>query len=188
MANIQINEDKYKILTNSLDATKTTVTLKIQDKEIRITPSGRNTSERILGVYIDAFDSPNPTINKLKQIVRSIYHTIKKKKLTHDHLIYIINKVAIPRLEYIMQTTILSDSQCESVLMPLKRLFKHRLYLPLSTPNNIIYNFFFPCLISIKHNQVKAQLANFTAIFYNPTFKIMNSQQIIQTKNEIWYP
>src|SRR5688572_27871977 len=72
------------------------------------------------------------TIKKLRQIVKYYDNIMRKKRTTHDHLLYIINKEILAKLEYINQFNILTE-QRENILAPLKKLFKHHLNLPSST-------------------------------------------------------
>jgi hypothetical protein len=108
IAKIQINIDKYKILTNNKSISRNSITLNINNKIIQPQVTPINNCERILRLYINIRNKPQHTIKKGKMIVQSHFHMLKKKKLTHDHIRYIINKIIIPKLEYIFQHTILS--------------------------------------------------------------------------------
>jgi hypothetical protein len=86
------------------------ITLKITDnKMIMIKTASKKQEKCILGVYINACNNITPTINKMKQIIYEFNNAIKFKKITHDHVIYLINKILISRLEYIGQTHFLDE-------------------------------------------------------------------------------
>jgi hypothetical protein len=102
---IKINHDKYEILTNVPEYTNKTIDIVITPtKTVKIKTASRKQGKRILGVYINVYNSPCQTINKMKEIIYMFHHTIKFKKITHDYLIYIVNKALIPKLEYVGQT------------------------------------------------------------------------------------
>lgn len=77
---------------------------------IEILPLKKGTC--ILGVYLSADDSNNTTLSKVHSMVNYISYLIRKKKITHDHVLYVINNVVIPRIEYLTQHTFLSPAQC----------------------------------------------------------------------------
>jgi hypothetical protein len=122
IAKIQINIDKYKILTNDKSSTRNLIQLNINNIiQPHVTPI--NNCKRILGLYINIRNKSHHTIKKGKAIVYAHYHMLKKKKLTHDHIRYIINKIVISKLEYIFQHMIFSYNQCQQIMSPLKKLF-----------------------------------------------------------------
>jgi hypothetical protein len=107
---IKINHEKYEILTNEKSFINKEITLRIsEDKLITIKTASKKQGKRILGVYINACNNKTLTIHKMKQIIYEFRNAIKFKKITHDHVIYLINRVLIPRLEYIGQTHFLDE-------------------------------------------------------------------------------
>lgn len=112
LANIKINKHKTTLLTNNWDIAKlTSLPFDFGNKSININIVPINKDSHILGVYLNANDNNKPTINKVSNMVRYVIHLITKKKVTHDHIIYIINKVIIPRIEYLTQHMFLSIMQ-----------------------------------------------------------------------------
>ncbi|PKK58977.1 hypothetical protein RhiirC2_795492 [Rhizophagus irregularis] len=140
MANISINHDKYVILTKNPKFCNQEILMNVSsNKSITTRVASRSAAKRIFGIYITAFNTHTPTLKKLRQIIHHFAYTMKYKRITPDHLIYIINRVLLPKLEYINQFTILTQQQCDSLLAPVKKLFKHHLKLPIITHNNIIH-------------------------------------------------
>src|SRR5581483_9499248 len=82
--------------------------------------SNKTSSSRILGGYFNTHDSVSYIILKLKNITSFTCNLIRRKHITHDHVIYIINKVILPKLEYISQTTFLTEAICDRILSLLK--------------------------------------------------------------------
>ncbi|GBC52872.2 uncharacterized protein OCT59_028569 [Rhizophagus irregularis] len=189
MANITINHDKYNILTNNPKWCNKDIQLQVTPfKSITIKTAPRASSNRILGIYINAFNSHTPTLKKIKKIVNHFVYTMRFKKITHDHLIYIINKVLLLKLEYINQFTIFTRSQCDSLLAPVKKLFKQHLKLPISTHNNIIHNKLFPSINSFFYNQFYSHISIVNVIFNTPMFSTIGLQKILSTQYEFWIP
>ncbi|GBC37436.2 ribonuclease H-like domain-containing protein [Rhizophagus irregularis DAOM 181602=DAOM 197198] len=189
MANITINHDKYTILTNIPKFCNKELQFQVTpDKSIMIKTASRASSNRILGIYINAFNSHTPTLKKIKKIISHFAYTMRFKKITHDHLIYIINKVLLPKLEYINQFTIFTRSQCDLLLAPVKKLFKQHLKLPISTHNNIIHNKLFPSINSFFYNQFYSHISIVNVIFNTPMFSTIGLQKILNTQYEFWIP
>lgn len=101
---------------------------------------------------------------------------MKLKKITHDYLTYIINKVllSIPELEYIDQFMILTE-----------QLFKNHLKLLISTHNNIIHNKLFPNIQSFFLSQFYTHCTLTNILFNSPSSLTMGYQKILRTQQEI---
>lgn len=125
-ASIKINKSKSVILHNrKLDERMLNLQFGSEAVDVKLLPYGQGT--RILGVYLSANDSNSTTIAKINSMVNC------KKKLTHDHIIYVINKVIIPRIEYLSQHTFLPHSYCNKLNSKLQKIFKNSLQLPNNT-------------------------------------------------------
>src|SRR4051794_15955621 len=109
LANIKINKLKTKILTNikSLLLLKT-ISLNFGQDLIDILITSKAQSERILGIYINMKNSKRFTINKLKCMIKFTTFNLNRKRITHDYVSYVINKVLLPQIEYLIQGIFLS--------------------------------------------------------------------------------
>ena len=195
MANIMVNFDKLKILsakhkhTSSSDITDGTINLTISNitrpYRIHFPPH----AERILGIYVSGNSLLRPAIKKARSVSYYIASTLRFKRLSHQHILYIINRVVIPRLLYILQSCFPLKYHLKRIFSPFKRLLKSTLSLPSSTPDSIIFsNFVFPfeSLLSALTSQT-AQ--NMLALFNNPlTFPIAYQKLIFTYQYELWYP
>jgi hypothetical protein len=85
-AKVQINANKYKVLTKLSKQEHDTIKFTVNNQEINAIITPKNKGERILGLYINIHNKKTPTIKKGKQIVQSHFHMMKKKKLSHDHV------------------------------------------------------------------------------------------------------
>ncbi|GES90260.1 ribonuclease H-like domain-containing protein [Rhizophagus clarus] len=186
MADIQVNLDKYKIITNIPKVNF--ITLAVDDQSITLPVTKKTQSERLLGIQINGFNNTTPVVKKLKATVGAMFSTIMRKDITHDHVAYLINKVLLPRLEYQMQFTILSYSKTQEIMAPLKKLFKHKFNLSISTPNYVIYNSLFPYINDLFANQIKSQSSILTALFNTPILSPIALHKITYTLKELWLP
>ncbi|GBC02754.1 hypothetical protein RclHR1_00480011 [Rhizophagus clarus] len=190
LANIQINVDKYKLLTNDASKCGQTVNLAMtaNDSPINITISGKNEGERILGVYVNAFNKSSPTYKKMKTTVNHFAFLLRKKRITHNHIIYIVNKILIPILEYRSQFQIFSFKECEALMSPIKKIFKNSLHLSRSTHDNLIYNKLFPSINNFFFHQLYSQSALVNLLFNSPLLKPVALQQLLQFQYDFWLP
>lgn len=130
-ANIKINKDKTKILTNDKFINKKEyIPLQFGEDLVDIKVISPSNNERILGIYINTNNKFQFTINKIKRMLKYICSNLKRKKITHDHVIYIINKVLIPRIEYLCQHSIILPHICNDFNRIIRSLYKSSLLLP----------------------------------------------------------
>lgn len=189
LAKIKVNIDKYKILTNQkLPTTTRSLQLTINGQTSSVDVISKHESTRILGLYINPLDSHKQTLKKACSIIMSHVTTMKNKKITHLHAIYIINRVILPKLEYLLQHMILNYSQTQKLTVPLKKLFKRFLSLPLNTADNIIYNNTFPHINNLMDLLVKSQLNSIIALFNTDTLRSIAIQKLDMLMTELWYP
>lgn len=125
LANIKINKHKTTLLTNHCDIAKlSSLPFEFSNETIDINIIPINKSSRILDVYLNANDSNKTTITKVFNMVRYVTHLIRKKKLTHDYVIYVIDKDIIPHIKYLTQHMFLSIFQCNKFNHILRSTFK----------------------------------------------------------------
>jgi hypothetical protein len=171
---IKINHEKYEILTNEKPYINKEISLHISEhKVINIKMASKKQGKRILGVYINACNNITSTIHRMKQIIYEFRNAIKFKEITHDHIIYLINRVLISRLEYIRQTHFLDERMTDNIFRPIKKLFKNTLHLPNSIHDNIIFNNLFPSINSLFLNQISSHFSFIHNIFNSPQFRII---------------
>jgi ribonuclease HI len=188
MANIKINHEKYKVLCNNKLMCNKNITLTINNEEKTITTkiAGKNQGYRILGIYYNAFNSYLPTVKKIRNTVAMFYKTMCKKHITHEQVIYIINKVLVPKIEYLNQNSILSFNQCSKLFNPIKKLFKHKFHLPKSINDNIIYNPLIEHINNFYNNQLSSHAAFTTILLNNKHLETIAHQQMLTLQNAYW--
>ncbi|GES81653.1 RNA-directed DNA polymerase from mobile element jockey-like [Rhizophagus clarus] len=188
LANIQINKDKYRLLTNNKLYVGKEIELTLGSELTKVKINKKKEGVRILGVYIDAFNSPSPTLKKLRQTVALFSNTLRRKKLTHNHIIYITNKVLMPILEYRNQFQVFTIEQCNFVMAPIKKLFKQSLHLPRSTPDALIHHYLLPSINNFFHNQMYSHIAMTQLLFNTPLLNPIAMTQMLTTQYEFWLP
>ncbi|CAB4377897.1 unnamed protein product [Rhizophagus irregularis] len=154
--------------------------------DVEIVPKHKGT--RILGLYINPLDRHHQTLIKARSIIMTHVITMRYKKITHSHAIYIINRVIFPKLEYLFQHTILNYAQAQKLVVPLKKLFKKFFSLPLNTADNIIYNNMFPHIDNLLDLLVKSQTNSLLALFNTDTLRPIAIQKLDMLTQELWYP
>jgi hypothetical protein len=79
-------------------------------------------------------------VNQVKDEVRSLTDTMSRKWITDKHMLYIYNRLIIPRIEYRSQLIVLTKQECASIISPFRKLFKQKLRFASTMPNAILDN------------------------------------------------
>jgi len=95
---------------------------------------------KFLGIYLHTSKDLAKIKRKVKKIVGLFTHVLEKKKVTASQLSYINNQVLLPKLEYILQATALSEKDLENIHQPIIRLCKKKLGIAQTAPNDIIFH------------------------------------------------
>ncbi|CAB4435502.1 unnamed protein product [Rhizophagus irregularis] len=108
--------------------------------DIDIKIKGIHDSMRILGVHFNVDLNKKSLIAKMKQEVDEVCNIMYSKPLTDKHLTYIYNRVVIPKLDFWMQTTILSELELNRIISSYKKMIKDKVKLSKDVPNVILYS------------------------------------------------
>src|SRR5207237_2634062 len=73
-----------------------------------------------------------------KQVVRLFANMIKKKIVTMSQVLYINNVCLMPKLEYILQSIILTKDECEKIQQPYTMIAKNKIGLARTISNHIM--------------------------------------------------
>ncbi|CAH1770587.1 4554_t:CDS:1, partial [Entrophospora sp. SA101] len=103
----------------------------------------------------------NLVINQAKDEVLDMCEVLKKKQITDKHLLYLYNMVIVPRIEYRTQITYLSPTECNNIITPFRKLFKHKLKMSISMPNAILENNLIYKFRDLVEVQRQAKITNF---------------------------
>ncbi|PKK55963.1 hypothetical protein RhiirC2_801066 [Rhizophagus irregularis] len=129
----------FNLLTSSLNSTP----------NITVTPIPMSSSFCFLGVWFNINGSRNFIRQQLKQECNSFSAILRPAKLTVQQVVYLYNTVLIPKLDYRMQVTHLSEAECSAITSSVRALVKHKTKLSRSIPNVVLRFIQFYCLIPI---------------------------------------
>ncbi|GET57955.1 RNA-directed DNA polymerase from mobile element jockey-like [Rhizophagus irregularis DAOM 181602=DAOM 197198] len=147
--NTSANYSKYVLITNSLPLTSNSTLSPITFNlglsslnnipSITITPISMTTSFHFLGVWFNIKSSRDFVKKQLKRECCSFAATIRPAKLSPKQVVYLHNAVLIPKLEYRMQVTHLSESDCHLITRSIRSVVKHKVNFSRSLPNPILF-------------------------------------------------
>src|SRR4051812_14488797 len=165
-----INKSKSQLLTNAV-TTSQPIPIKFGSSIVDIKPELGST--RFLGVWINIFNSKLFIKRQTMDTIAKFTSILKSKPLTEKQLIYILNMVLFPLLEYRLQTTPLSFNECNRIAAPLRRIVKHNSSMTSSTPNCIVKGSVFYNLNDLWTQQMKSYS---TALLYQFNTKSLYKQ------------
>jgi len=157
----QINSKKSVLL--AINAAK-----KDQDKEVLIGPNkeplkklDKNEFTRFLGIWIGEKNGKKFTSNLLKREAHQITQALINKKTTDKQILYILNRVLIPRLEYRAQTHFFNEKECTKITAKYMGIFKNSINISKTCPNSIMLHKGIYGLKSMWEIQSEAMISNF---------------------------
>jgi ribonuclease HI len=184
---IKVNPDKSSllILNQSTSQNETYATF----DNIPINPTPPNIPVRILGVWFNSSGSQKHHFSSFKNIIHSFVSLLYPKKLTGEQIIYILNHVLAPKLEYRYQTTFFSKKECSDLLSPITKLLKNKLGLSRSFPNSVLHHPHFYNLFDYWKLQCQSMVTNFI-IRINDSSLIgqISRIQLKQLQQTLWIP
>ena len=131
------------------------------NKEI-LQKTEENEFTRYLGIWLGEKDHKKYTINLVQREIFHITQALKYKKTTDKQILYILNRVLIPRLEYRIQHCFLSENECKKLTAKYMGKFKNAINISKTCPNSIMLHKGIYNLKSIWEIQTEALIANFT--------------------------
>jgi hypothetical protein len=106
--------------------------------DFNITPSSPEDSFRFLGVWFNLNLNTSYVKRQCASEYRLFCKTLYRKRLTDKQLSYLHNSVLLPKVEYRLKATVLTEEACDIIFRPFKRLFKHALQLVSTFPTDIL--------------------------------------------------
>ncbi|CAB4443095.1 unnamed protein product [Rhizophagus irregularis] len=168
--NTSANHSKYVLITNSLSLTSASIpssivfNLKLSSlnriPSISITPISMTTSFRFLGVWFNINSSRDFVKKQINRECNSFAATVRPAKLSAKQVVYLHNTVLVPKLEYRMQVTHLSEAECLTATRHIRSVVKHKGNFSRSLPNPILYLFQALGLINLYTHQQQCHLTN----------------------------
>ena len=121
-----------------------------------------NDFTRYLGIWLGEKDQKKFIINLLQREIFQVTQALGKKKTTDKQVLYILNRVLIPRIEYRAQHCFLQEGECKKLTAKYMGKFKNAINISRTCPNSIILHKGFYGLKSVEEIQTEALISNFT--------------------------
>ena len=95
--------------------------------------------------------------------------------------------VILPRIEYRTQLTYLIKRDCDNIIIPFRKTFKHKLHMALSIPNNILENQLIYQFRDLWEVQKQSKITNFS-IQINDTRLLgaVTNLRLLQLQHREW--
>ncbi|GBC11459.1 RNA-directed DNA polymerase from mobile element jockey-like [Rhizophagus irregularis DAOM 181602=DAOM 197198] len=164
------NHNKYVLITNSLPPTSASSIFPVvfdlqlsglnKVPSISIVPISMNSSFRFLGVWFNVAGSRNFVKKQVARECNSFAATVRPAKLSAKQVVYLHNTVLIPKLEYRMQVTHLSEPECASATSSIRSLVKHKANFSRVLPDSILFLSQGLGLINLFFHQSQTHLTN----------------------------
>src|SRR5947207_2365313 len=190
-ADIKVNKDKSELLLKKLNKDfiyEDDIQLHFGNHCIDIRPKHPKESTRILGVWFNMNNCRDFVINQISDEVINLSESMYRKWITDKHMLYIYNKLIIPRIEYRSQLVVLTKQEYASIISPFRKLFKRKLKLASTIPNAILDNNYIYQFRDLYELNKQSKISNFTIQINSPSSllgKIMNIR-IRQLQEDLW--
>ncbi|GBC10533.1 hypothetical protein RclHR1_00970034 [Rhizophagus clarus] len=168
--NTSVNHQKYVLISNSLPLITTSTTLPVEFhlslsslneiSSISVTPLSITSSFRFLGVWFNIKGFRDFVRKQIAGECNFFATTLRPAKLSAKQVVYLYNSVLIPKLEYRMQVTHLSATDCYVATRSIRSLVKQKANFSCSLPNSILYLFQALGLINLSFHLIQCHANN----------------------------
>ncbi|GBC00137.1 hypothetical protein RclHR1_03760001 [Rhizophagus clarus] len=165
---IQINKEKSELMMRTKMYKRryshiynNKINIQFGRESISIKAKHPHEPTRILGVYFNIENDEQFLISKVKAEIDHLTNLMWKKKITDKHILYIFNRIIIPRVEYWSQVFVLSPDLIHRLFVPFRRMFKNKLKFARTAPNAILDNSYIYGYRNPYENQLQAKITNF---------------------------
>ncbi|KAK3815965.1 MAG: hypothetical protein JOS17DRAFT_778823 [Linnemannia elongata] len=111
-----------------------------EESEDRVTALSPATSARALGVWFSADGKGKHTRQLVHQELTTMCEILSRKAVTDKQAIYIFNNVFLPRIQYRLSVTILSDTEINAIVSRYAGVVKQKVELAHGTPLSILFH------------------------------------------------
>lgn len=157
---IKINGKKSELIVVNPSVPKNDQLIRMGSDNAIVTANDANAPSRYLGIYIRGKKGQSHIVKKVEEEIKECTDILKYKKLTVAQLVYVNNRVIIPRAEYRMQSTSISDNTATRLHRPFIMLLKKKLSLSSKTHNNLIHHTGLIGALSLQQSLFTAQSTN----------------------------
>jgi len=156
---IKVNPEKSKLIVINGNLPKEEQYVKYSVNETIIQAEDDKESIRFLGVWISSKNNKNFIKKQISKDINNIFYITKGKTITAEQMAYVINAVAIPRIEYKSQLTTLSNKEATTITANLRRLLRYKIGITNTAPNIILSNKEIYKMIDYFERQTEAHIA-----------------------------
>jgi hypothetical protein len=157
---IKVNKKKSELLVINSPTPIPSTSIRFGKDGTEVHAKPINTSIRFLGVWINAKGSTRHVKNSVRDEIINMESIMKHKHLTDKQILYIFNHVMIPRLEYCLQHTLLSENECKILGAKCRKLFKQKVGLASTAPNAATFTHTIYNLCELWDRQVQHHITN----------------------------
>ena len=135
----QINSSKSVLITiNKKGKNQDSVRAGINKEEVKELEDHNFT--RFLGIHLGNKNHKKDTILEIKREIQRITSVLKLKKATDKQILYILNRILIPRIKYRTQHCHLSIKECNNLTILYRKVFKNKIGICNTIPNSAIHH------------------------------------------------
>lgn len=98
------------------------------------------TGNRFFGICFTFNNNRLIHVQKIMEIVEGFCKYVRWKKLTEKIIVMIWNVVIIPAIEFQLQAVVLTEAECDKIMVKVNNVVKHSCFLPTSCPNAVMYD------------------------------------------------
>ena len=142
---------------------------------------------KFLGCWFTLNNKQTAQIKLIQEESLQLINIASTKKITDKQIIYIINTVIIPTLEYRIHNIVLPHSVCSKILAKYLTVAKHKSHLAHSIPNSTMLNPFLYNIHNIWDIQLQHHISNFMLRINNPDLLGTSTRiRLQQLQNNLW--
>ena len=118
---------------------------------------------RFLGVWISGKKNDKFIKQQIKEEIDVVSNRLSRKRITSQQIVYVINAVIMPRIEFRTHLTVFDEDTCTKLQTPIRRLLRHKSGLANTVPNCILWEKQFYGLVDMFNRCLESQTANLIA-------------------------
>jgi exonuclease III len=185
LVDININPMKSQVIHVNPKKTDRLSTVSMNGQDI--TPVGKHTPVRYLGVWLTQSGKKSFQKNLILDKVLNVIKTINWKKTTDKQVRYIINQVLFPQIEYLLSDMMISKSLCVKINSKILSFFKHKAGFAKIAINSLFFMSDGYKIFNIKDRQLQLHTCNWVQrINANNLVGTSTRIRLQQFQNEAW--
>jgi ribonuclease HI len=185
LVDININPMKSQVIHVNPKKTDRLSTVSMNGQDI--TPVGKHTPVRYLGVWLTQSGKKSFQKNLILDKVLNVIKTINWKKTTDKQVRYIINQVLFPQIEYLLSDMMISKSLCVKINSKILSFFKHKAGFAKTAINSLFFMSDGYKIFNIKDRQLQLHACNWVQrINANNLVGTSTRIRLQQFQNEAW--